>query len=99
MADTHHSSAKRVSAYALRDGEYRIIEDEVKETRYGTARSLAIQHLVPEVVLTWLPKSTLVPEGSLVGKYFLSKTTLDTKESPRHGTTYAIQFRQEEQQY
>jgi hypothetical protein len=61
MTESYHQSAKRVSAYNLRDGKFQIVGDGIKETRFGQARSLALRATVPEVVLTWIPKSTLVP--------------------------------------
>jgi hypothetical protein len=92
MAESFHAFAKRVSAHGLRDGKYLVIEDEIRGTRYGTARSLAVQHTVPETVLTWVPKSTETPAGSLVGRYFEKRTLVEDNHRPCHGVTYVIEF-------
>jgi hypothetical protein len=94
-----HDSAKRVAAHSLISGKYRVVEDVLLMTPYGPQRSVAIQPLLPQVIVSFIPKAVKVPEGSLVGQIVEKKDIESTYHHPSHGITYSVEFLGQEQNY
>jgi hypothetical protein len=92
LDDKLHRGARRVSAYALPDGKYQILEDALVVTRYGPQRSVVIQPENPQAIVCFIPKSLQLPEGNLVGKTLEKKDLESTYPRPSIGVTYSIEI-------
>ena len=83
---------KKISAHALDDGYYRILEDEMEHTLFGLQRTLVLEPHSPSTLKTWIPKQCPTPDVSLVG-YSALKSTLESDDpKPFYGKNYSLVF-------